>query len=165
MDEEQRNGLVIQADRAYQDAVANPAAGRRSAKRVADDARTAGNPEALVVALRAAGWAARELYDHESAQRYLDEAVDVARDAGLDDRLCEVLITRASTHLEVGNDRQARRDLAAARTVAGHQASAEVAFAHGLLEDETGNYSAALSAYRRTLELVADDRPHLRVKT
>jgi len=165
MQEEQHHSLLIRADRAYEEAVATPAVGRRSAERVADAARAAGDPEALVVALRAAGWAARELYDHESARRYLDEAVEAARTAGLDDRLCEVLITRASTHLEVGNDRQARRDLAAARTVAGHQASAEVAFAHGLLEDETGNYSAALHAYRRTLDLVGDDRPHLRVKT
>ncbi len=118
---------------------------------------------ALVVALRAAGWAARELYDHDAARRHLDEAVRAARSAGLDDLLAAALVTRSAVHLELGHEGAARRDLAAARDVARDGALAEVAFAEGLREDQVGD-SPALRAYRRALDLAGEDHPHLRVK-
>lgn len=156
--------MLIRAEAAYRDALADPRAGRRRAESVAGDARTAGDDEALAVALRAAGWAARELYDHDAASLHLDEAVRVASRSGFRDRLCEALITRSTVHLELGHDGHARRDLLAARRAAGERTLAEVAFAEALLEDAVGDYRAAVDAYRRALALMNDDRPDLRVK-
>src|SRR4051812_29843119 len=115
MEPEAKRGLLIQAEAAYREVVADPRRGRSAAESVASRARSTGASEALVVALRAAGWAARELYDHEGARRHLDEAVAVAARAHLGDRLTEALITRSAMHLEVGREGPARRDLADAR--------------------------------------------------
>ena len=156
--------LLIQAEAAYRRAIADPAAGRRRAESIAADARVAGDAVALAVALRAAGWAARELYDHAGARSLLDEAVDVARSANLGDRQAEALITRSAMFLELGRTRSARRDIVAARTAAGRRTRAEVEYAEALLEDKAGNFTAAAEAYGRVIGLVDGDRPDLRFK-
>ena len=111
MNVEQQDSLLIRAEQAYRDVIADPRRGWPTAEDVAGQARAARSAEALSVALRAAGWAARELYDHDAAQRHLDEAVRVARRAHLDDRLCEALITRSAMHLELGLAGRAQPDL------------------------------------------------------
>jgi tetratricopeptide (TPR) repeat protein len=164
MNVEQRDALLIRAEQAYREVVADPRRGRATAEHVANQARATRSPEALSVALRAAGWAARELYDHDAAQRHLDEAVRVARSARLDDRLCEALITRSAMHLEMGRPGRARRDLGTAMGRATSRSRAEVAFARGLLEDVVGNLEVAVDAYHRVLRTGAEDRPDLHFK-
>lgn len=161
---ERRSPLLIQAEAVYLDAAAAPRRGRRRAEEVAEAARAADDDAALVVALRAAGYAARELYQHEDARRLLGEAVRIARRVRLRRRLCEVLITRSAMHIELGQPRQARRDLVEARAVAPAALQAEVDFAEGLLADKTGEFTAAAEAYRRALDGTGA-RDVLRVKT
>ena len=156
--------LLERAEQAHMAAVAVPRRGLEEALAVAGEARTARDAEALVVALRTAGWAARELYDHGAARRHLDEAVRVARRAGLPDRLGQTLLTRSAAHLEAGRHRPARRDLAAAAAVAGRGTRAEVAFAQGLLDDSCGRHAAATTAYRRAARTATPEQRHVRVK-
>ena len=164
MNAEHPDPLLIRAEAAWRAALADPRAGRRDAEAVAADARAAAAAEALVVALRAAGWAARELHDHGAARRHLDDAVQVAARAGLRDRGCDVLITRSALHLEQGRTGAARADLVAARDLAYPDALAELAFAEGLLERKTGDFVAAARAYQRAAGDAAPGRPEVRVK-
>lgn len=156
--------LLIRAEEAHQAVIAHPLRGRPVAEAVADEARSAGAHEALVVALRAAGWAARELYDHDAALAHLGEAVRVARRARLPARLCETLIVRSVALLELGQAGRARRDLAEARAAADQRMRAEVLLAEALMEDKIGNFSAAAEANRRALAELGDRRHDLRVK-
>lgn len=164
METEPHERLLIQAEHAFDEVVARPADGRRAAERVATAARQARADEALIVALRAAGWAAREQYDHDAARRHLDEAAGIARRSGFDDRLSEVLITRSATYLERGDTGLARRDLERAVRHAGPRTHAEVRFAQALLEDTVGNLQAAADAYEDVLRLERDIRPDVRFK-
>lgn len=164
MNLERDAALLIQAEQAYRTVIEDPRGGRPVVLAVAAEARATGDAEALTVALRAAGWAAREVYDHEAAARYLDEAVAVAHRHGFGDRLSEALVTRSAMHLEFGHPGRARRDIAMAWRHCGARSRAEVAFAQGLLEDKAGNLDAAERAYRRVLREVAPDRPDLRFK-
>lgn len=161
---ERQTSLLIRAERAYREVISDPRAGRRAAIAVADEARELRAAEPLVVALRAAGWAARELYDHQAALRYLDEAARVARRADLRGRLCEVLIVRSATYLELGWAGRARADLRSANAAADATTHADVAIAEALVEDTTGNVDAAVAAYRRALAELGDERPEQRVK-
>jgi len=142
----------------------DPKSGRRTAERVADAARDSGEFRALVIALCAAGWAAREIYDHIGALRSLDEAVRVARRQNLDDGLAEALVTRAGVHMEFGRTSRARRDIAAARSAATARTRAEVEFAEALLQSFSGNPTAAADAYRRALRHAQPDQRRVRLK-
>ncbi|CAN5919580.1 CHAT domain-containing protein [soil metagenome] len=164
MNVEHHRELLIRAEQAYRDVTADPRHGRPLAEQIATAARHAGAAEALTVALRAAGWAARELYDHAAAKRHLDEAVRVATAEDLADRLCEALITRSVTYLEMGYAGKAQRDLAEAERRATPRSQIEVAFATGLVQDIAGNLDAAVRAYRRVLVSPDDDRQDLRFK-
>jgi tetratricopeptide (TPR) repeat protein len=157
--------LLIRAERARKQISVDPTVGRRAAEAVADDARAAGDAEALVVALCAAGWAAREIYDHESALRCLNEAVRVARRRRLDDRLSEALVARAGVHVEYGRVSRARRDVTAARDASTDRTRAEVEFAEALLHSLDGNPAAAAASYRRALRYVQPDQARVRLRT
>ncbi len=164
MKSEPKTRLLIRAEQEYRIVIEDPRSGRPTAEAVAREAREAGDAEALAVALRAAGWASREVYQHEDAARYLDEAVAVAVAHRLADRLSEALVTRSAMHLEFGRPGRARQDIAQAREHGGIRVQAEVAFAEGLLEDKIGDLDAAESAYRRVLRTASEDRPDLRFK-
>lgn len=164
METEERRFLLIQAQAAYRDVIANPGRGREAAEEVASAAREAGAHEAAVVALRAASWAAREMYEHAIAERHLTEAADIAHRERLDERLCEVLITRSAVYLELGRAGRARADLTAARAVANERSRPEVDLAEGLLEDKVGDFGAAAAACRRAVAGLGEDRSELRVK-
>jgi len=157
--------LLIRASAAANEALKNPAKGRRLAEGVAADARDANQPEALVVALRAAGRAARELYDHEAAEKLVAEAAGVARRNGLNGRLSEVLITRSSIRLEEGRIDLARRDIAKARDCASVETLPDVAFAEALLEEHAGRLPAAEAAYELVIESSGRTRIDLAPKT
>ena len=98
--------LPARARAVHELVVTDPRAGLPEAVAVAARARAAGDAEALVIALRAAGWAARELYLHDDARTYLDEAVAVGRSAGCDDALARALLARAAVHHETGAPRR-----------------------------------------------------------
>jgi len=168
MNIESPHRLLIQAEHAYAEATSDPRRGLALAGIAVEAAREVDAAEALVVALRAAGYAARDLYDHDEARRCLNEAADVARRRHLSERLCEVLITSSATWLELGEPRRARRDLREARVVASPRLRPEVDFAEALLEDTTGNLASAAAAYRRALRNMDagnSDNGVLRVKT
>lgn len=156
--------LLIRAERARVQAADHPTMGRHVAQEVADTARRTGAAEALVVALSAAGWAAREVYDHAGALACLDEAIDVARRERLDDRLAEALVARAGVHMEFGRTARAKRDIAAARAAATEQTRAEVEFAEALVEQLNGNPDAAADAYRTALGHVRAGQVQVRIK-
>src|SRR5262245_45804894 len=100
--QEQAQTLVIRAESAYRGVVAEPGRYEAEATALAADARRAGDDEALVVALRARGWAARARLANREAKRLLDEAARIARHRHLDRRLSEVLVSRAAVNLELG---------------------------------------------------------------
>lgn len=157
--------LLIHAEHAHERVVAEPAEGRRLAEAVASAAMTAGADEATVVALRAAGWAAREQYDHIAARQLLNQAVTVARRSDLADRLCEALITRSTVYLEMGHVGKARRDLREAGDCASAETHVEVQYARALLEDTVGDLDRASSGYRQVLRHRATTRLDLRFKS
>jgi tetratricopeptide (TPR) repeat protein len=156
--------LLIRARAAANAALEHPASGRAAAEVVAEDARRGGDAEALVIALRAAGWAARELYDHDAAERFIAEAVHVAREHRLESRLSDVLVTRSSIRLEEGMFDLARADLVEARELASPDSRAEVVFAEALLESRAGNLRAAALAYEAAVDAAGRDRPDLAAK-
>lgn len=161
---EPNDDLLIRAEAAHRAVIADPRHGRKLAEEIAGAARSARVAEARVVALRAAGWAARELYDHDAAVTYLGQAVRTARRAGLRDRLREALLTRATAYLELGHVGRARRDLSAAYELATEESRTEIALSEGLVEEKAGNFDAAAAAHRRALEHVDPQRSDQRVR-
>lgn len=136
------NRLIHAAD-AWRAARDRPAEGRTLAQAVAA-ACGPGDEEALVVALRAQGWAERVLYLHDESGRSLNRAVRVARRHGLDDRLAEALISRASLYLELGRSGSALRDLAAARAALGGRSTIDLDAQEALVQMKFGHHARAV---------------------
>ena len=105
---------MIRARRAYDDMVADPDRFRPAAQALVAEARTARQPEALALALRALAWAERARLDDRSAIRLLNEACRIARRHHLDDALADLLMSHAAVSQELGRMEAARRDLRAA---------------------------------------------------
>ncbi|SDG50877.1 CHAT domain-containing protein [Pseudonocardia oroxyli] len=119
MNQDVSTDLVIRAVALHADVVADPrSAGPAVPALVAEARRAAVAREALVVALRAQAAYERSRTAHDSAKRLLDEAVRLARAAGLAERLHEVLVSRAVVQLERGRFAPAARDLDAAAQAA-----------------------------------------------
>src|SRR5215470_6018339 len=118
--------LLIQAVAAYEGVVGDPTRFEPDAVQVVARARDAGEPEALVVGLRALGWCERARNNHKRATDLLDEAVRIARRHKLPGRLREVLVTRAAVRLELGSVPAAKRDLDRAAAIHGLGASVEL---------------------------------------
>lgn len=156
--------LLIRAEAVRAQVAGDPVGGRETAERVANAARESGAHAALVVALCAAGWAAREIYDHKGALVCLDEAVLVARRHHFDDGLAEALVARAGVHMEFGRTSRARRDITAARVAATNRTRAEVEFAEALLCGFGGNPTAAAVAYRRALRHALPDQRRVQLR-
>lgn len=126
MTNESQHHLLIQAIEAYEGVVGDPKRFGPAAARAVEQARRAGQPEALVVALRALAWSERARSDHARAMVLLGEAVRAARRHKLPGRLREVLVTRAAVRLELGAVASARRDLDRAAAIPGLGASVEL---------------------------------------
>ena len=69
--------LLIRAKAAYQDAINDPKAFRTQAAHLVMEARGAGDPEVLCLALRASGWAERYALEHGHALEMLNEAARI----------------------------------------------------------------------------------------
>ncbi len=115
------------------------------------EARAQRNAPALVAALRARGWAEREVFAFDAAKRTLDEAARVARRCELFDQLAEVLATRASVLLEQGRVSAARRDIASAREAVGGRTTPEIDAQEAIIEDAVGDLATAIRLYRAAI--------------
>jgi tetratricopeptide (TPR) repeat protein len=125
MNDECHDSLQIQAAAAYEGVVGDPKRFGPVAARVVTQAREAGEPEALVVGLRALAWYERARSNHARAKELLDEGVRIAHRHKLPGRLHEVLVTRAAVRLELGSVAAATRDLDRAAAIPGLGGSIE----------------------------------------
>ncbi|WP_164710901.1 CHAT domain-containing protein [Euzebya pacifica] len=146
--------LPDRADAVAELVLADPHAGLALAEEVAAEARAAGADEPLAVVLRAAAWAAREVFSHDRAEALLDECITVCEHAGLAERLVEALVTRSAIHLERGRTDLARADVALAGQSASPAQQAEVAFADALVLQTAGDTLAAVAGYERARDLL-----------
>jgi Tfp pilus assembly protein PilF len=142
--------LLIRAHRVYDGVAGDPRRYGPLAAELVEEARHAGDLEALVVGLRALAWYARARRENVRALRLLDEAVRLATRAGLGHRLPELLVTRAAIVLELGKVAAAVHDLDKAAQGAG-SGSAEVEFMRAVLLHNLGRLEPAATSYRRVL--------------
>ena len=115
-------------------------------------ARAAGDTEALVVALRAQAWAQNRVLDNRAAKNTLDQAARLARRAGFDHRLGELLVTRAAVLHELGRRAEARRDLSRAELLVRDEQRPEIGLQQALLEQNAGRNREAAAIYQRVLD-------------
>jgi tetratricopeptide (TPR) repeat protein len=148
--EEPGGSLLIRAQQAYDGVVGDPRRFDRAAADVVEAARRAADGEALVVGLRALAWAARARRENRRARQLLDEAVRLARRAGLSHRLPELLVTRAAVVLELGQVAVALRDLDHAGAVDGRSVP-EAEFMRAVLLHNLGRLEPAAASYRRVV--------------
>ena len=147
---------------AYDGAVRDPSS-QRDLDDIVRQARADGAVEALVVALRAQAWCARYAMAPQEAKALLDEAVRIAGRHHLDDRLVQVLATRAAVNHELGRPDATRRDLRRARSVAGDRPSPDLDLQAAVLAHNEGRLREAAALYERLL--AHDDTPlDIRVK-
>ena len=149
VDHESDEDLLIRADAAYRGVVADPSQFGPVAARLVAEARRSGDAEGLVIALRAEAWSERARMRIGRARRLLDEAIRVARRHGLDERLGEVLVTRAAVNHELGQLAAAQRDLDRAGPLLAGERSAELDLQQGALLQNIGRLSEAAAIYRR----------------
>ncbi len=154
---EPRASLLIRAQDAWRVARDAPHEGRAHADAIAAEARRARDWPALVAALRARGWAERDVFALDAARRTLDSAVRLASRHELLDLLAAVLATRASVRLETGDGARARRDIARARALLDGASTAEIDLQAAVIEDVCGNLVHASDLYRQVL--AAPDSP------
>ncbi|MGY1679264.1 CHAT domain-containing protein [Geodermatophilus sp. SYSU D01176] len=148
--EEPTGSLLIRAQEAYDGVVGDPRRFAQLAADVVEEARRATDTEALVVGLRAVAWAARAQRENRRALRVLDEAVRLARRAGMTQRLAELLVTRAAVVLELGQVAAAARDLDQA-VLGNGGPPPEVEFMRAVLLHNLGRLEPAAAAYRRVI--------------
>ena len=153
------HSLLIRAREAWLQVRDAQGEGRRLADAVVSEARVARNTPALVAALRARGWAEREMMMFDAAKATLDEATNLARRHGLPGQLAEVLATRASVHLERGGVVAARRDIAAARMAVEDGMTAEIDAQAAIIEDAVGNLAVAADLYRDAIRKGGEEIP------
>lgn len=142
--------LLERAAAAFRGVVTDPGHFGDEASAVLAEARRTGDPEALVVALRAKAWAERARLADGRAKELLDEAARVARRHGLSARLGEVLTSRGAVNLELGRIPAARRDLDMAYRLSGADRSAAL-LQQAVLLHNTGSLHKAALLYRRAL--------------
>lgn len=156
--------LVERARAIYNDVVADPQTHGPEAARLADQARAAHEPAALLHALRARAWVERASLDNQRAKTLLDEAVRIARRQRLVDDLRQVLLTRAAVNHELGRLGRAQRDLDAAAALNAVGGRAELSFQQAVLHQNVGQLSRAAAAYAQILA-DPDAPPMIRTKT
>lgn len=143
-------GLLERAEAAYEAAATDPN-GCADLSGLVAEAREGGSPEALVVALRAQAWSARQRLNAVGAKSLVDEAVRIAARHRLGRRLAEVLATRAAVNQELGNAAGAQRDLDRARGVALTDGPADVEFQQAVLHHNMGQFGPATTLYHRLI--------------
>lgn len=143
--------MLAEAEAAYKGVQGNPGRFGPLAAALVDRARSAGDGEALVVALHALAWAEHELMRNGAARALLGEALRVAASAGLRERRAELLASRAAVHQELGRTAAAHRDLAEASRSAPGARTAALEFQRAVLDHTVGRLRPAADRYRRLL--------------
>jgi len=143
--------LLIRARRAHDDVAADPDRFRSAAEALVAEARRAGQPEALALALRALAWADRARLDDRSAIRLLDEACRIARRHHLGETLAELLMSHAAVSQELGRMTVAQRDLRAAAALISGTRTLELDFQRAVLLQNIGRLADAEVIYQRLL--------------
>ena len=149
--EAESSDLLSRAASAYRDVDADPSGFGPEAARLVVEARTAGHVEALVSALRAEAWAHRSQRSNTRAKALLDEAARLARKHDLPERLGDVLTTRAAVNLELGRERAAEHDLAAAAALVTGESARHRDLQLAILHHNIGRLTAAAGIYRALL--------------
>ncbi|MGH3914340.1 MAG: hypothetical protein ACRDTC_13190, partial [Pseudonocardiaceae bacterium] len=151
MQDEPRSDLLIRAAGAYSRVVADPTVFGPDAARLVAEARTANEPAAVVLALRAEAWFERTRLAHVRARALLDEAIRMARTLGWAALLGQVLVTRGAVNHELGRLTAARRDFARAAPLIGPEMATDLASHQAALCQNTGRLAEAAVLYRRVL--------------
>jgi tetratricopeptide (TPR) repeat protein len=151
MTDERSFPLGIHAKDAYVQVVADPEGFSSEADRLVAEARASDDLAALVPALRAAAWARRYRLAHGEALTLLDEAVRLARRAGLARGLGDVLVTRGAVRHELGDVTGAARDFARASDLIGPDMRAELSSQRGALAQNAGRLAEAAAWYHDVL--------------
>ncbi|HEY5989522.1 MAG TPA: hypothetical protein VIV12_24560, partial [Streptosporangiaceae bacterium] len=144
-------GLVQRAREAFDNVDADPDRFRPVAQALVAEARRAGQPEGLALALRALAWAERLRLDERLAIRLLDEACQLARRHHLKDTLADLLMSHAAVSQELGRMAAARRDLRAAAALATGARTTQLDFQRAVLLQNTGRLADAAVIYQRLL--------------
>ena len=147
----QSENLVSEAEATYDGVVRDPAKYAARIPLLIARARTSGNSEALIVALRAQAWARHVVLDNPAAKKMLDQAARLAHREGLDQRLGDVLVTRAVALHELGRRTEARRDLGRAELLVLDERRPEINLQRALLEHNGGRVMAAAALYHQVL--------------
>lgn len=145
--------LLIHALAARAEVRDSPARGRAAATRVID-ACGPDDARALAVALRARGWAERELYLYGDSRRSLGRAAAVARRHRFVDLLVEALISRSSLDLEIGRLGAAQRDVDRARATVGGRSTIELECQEALIALKLGHHARAVELGFRARALI-----------
>ncbi|MGH3906485.1 MAG: CHAT domain-containing protein [Pseudonocardiaceae bacterium] len=151
MSDDSSSELLLRAGEAYRRVVADPTVFGPQAAQLVAQARAAGDPAALVPALRAEAWFERIRLAHGRARVLLDEAIRTARKHHLDALLGQVLVTRGAVNHELGRLIAARRDFGRAAQLIGPEMATELAAQQAALYQNTGRLSEASVLYRRIL--------------
>jgi tetratricopeptide (TPR) repeat protein len=147
--------LVARAGEVYRRVVADPESAGPGVRDLVTDARSSGDPRALVAALRAEGWFERSRLAHERAIEVLDEAVRTARRHRLQPQWREALVTRGAIRHEQGRVDAAQRDFTRAAAFVGEDGGdvdVELEHQQAALHLNTGRLVEAATAYRRILD-------------
>ncbi|MFN2494391.1 MAG: CHAT domain-containing protein [Pseudonocardiaceae bacterium] len=131
--------------------MADPKVFGPEAVRLVAEARVAGDPVALVAALRAAAWFERIRLAHGRSGALLNEAARIARKHHLDSLLGQVLVTRGAVNHELGRLIAARRDFGQAAQLIGPEMATELASHQAALYQNMGRLADAAVLYRRVL--------------
>lgn len=143
--------LLIRALAAYVKVVSDPEVAGPEAIRLVAEAKDAGDPEALVAAMRAEAWYHRTRLEEDRAKALLDEAARLARRHRLTARLGDVLVTRGAVNHEMGRPRAAQRDFDSAANLIDPTMASELAAQQATLYQNMGRLGDAARLYRRVL--------------
>lgn len=144
--------LLEEAEAAYRGVLVDAQRHRGAAAELVERARCAEAPEAVVVGLRAWAWGEHVRLDNDRARVLLDQAARLATRHGLDDRLGEVLVSRAAVLHELGRLAAAQDDLDRAADLVGPECGAELVLQQAALHQNIGRLHDAARLYRDVLE-------------
>lgn len=144
--------LLDEADAAYSRVILDPARYAGQAQELVRRARHAGDPEALVVGLRADAWSRHVALDNEGARKLLNHAVRIAARRGLSRRLGDLLVTRAVALHELGRYQAAARDLRRAEPLVASDERPDLRLQLAILDHNRGRLRAAAKAYQELLD-------------
>jgi tetratricopeptide (TPR) repeat protein len=144
--------LLELAEAAFAAVAADPATHGAATTELVARARVQGSPEALVVALRAQAEAERLAPRNTAAKALLDEALAVAEQHGLQQRVGELLVTRLAVNQELGDLDAAQADAERAGRLLPADQATDLRMQHGVLMANRGRLKDAATMLRSVVE-------------